>query len=80
MKLIAAMGLAACALAWSGVASAQQAKLCDKPKQMEGFKTCADVAKAEQEGEILFYTHDSEPAAAGVIEAFSKDFPKIKGK
>jgi iron(III) transport system substrate-binding protein len=44
------------------------------------FDTSADVAKAEQEGEFLFYTHDSEPAAAGIIEAFGKDFPKIRGK
>ncbi len=44
------------------------------------FATGADIAKAEQEGEFLFYTHDSEPAAAGIIEAFSKDFPKIRGK
>jgi len=43
------------------------------------FTTGADVAKAEQEGEFLFYTHDSEPAAAGLMEAFMKDFPKIKG-
>lgn len=44
------------------------------------FTTTADVAKAEQEGEFLFYTHDGEPAAAGICEAFTKDFPKIKGK
>ncbi|MEP6702367.1 MAG: extracellular solute-binding protein [Betaproteobacteria bacterium] len=44
------------------------------------FTTYADVAKAEQEGEFLFYTHDGEPAAAGICEAFGKDFPKIKGK
>jgi iron(III) transport system substrate-binding protein len=44
------------------------------------FTTSADLAKAEQEGEVLFYTHDSEPAAAGIVEAFEKDFPKIKGK
>jgi iron(III) transport system substrate-binding protein len=44
------------------------------------FTTSANVAKAEEEGEFLFYTHDSEPAAAGILEAFSKDFPKIKGK
>ena len=44
------------------------------------FTTAADIAKAEQEGEFLFYTHDSEPAVAGILEAFGKDFPKIKGK
>jgi iron(III) transport system substrate-binding protein len=42
------------------------------------FETSADVAKAEQEGEVVFYTHDGERAAAGVMEAFNKDFPKIK--
>jgi iron(III) transport system substrate-binding protein len=46
---------------------------------VQGFETTADVAKAEAEGEILFYTHDSDPAGAALMEAFSKDFPKIKG-
>ncbi|MBU6497773.1 MAG: extracellular solute-binding protein, partial [Rhodospirillales bacterium] len=32
-----------------------------------------------QEGAVVFYTHDSETAAAAVVNAFSKDFPKIKG-
>jgi len=50
------------------------------PTKVLDFTTGADIAKAEQEGEFLFYTHDSEPAAAGIIEAFSKDFPKIRGK
>src|SRR5687768_14187114 len=44
------------------------------------FTTAADIAKAEAEGEFTFYSHDSEPAIAGILEAFSKDFPKIKGK
>ena len=43
-----------------------------------GIQTSADVAKAEQEGGLLFYTHDGENAAAAVVEAFGKDFPKIK--
>ena len=47
---------------------------------VQGFETAADIAKAEQEGEFVYYTHDSEPAAAGIAEAFGKDFPKIKGK
>jgi iron(III) transport system substrate-binding protein len=42
------------------------------------FTTSADLAKAEQEGTLLFYTHDGEAGAAGAIEAFNKDFPKIK--
>jgi iron(III) transport system substrate-binding protein len=44
------------------------------------FTTAADIAKAEAEGEFTFYSHDSEPGIAGILEAFNKDFPKIKGK
>ena len=44
------------------------------------FTTAADIAKAEAEGEFLFYSHDSEPGIASILDAFSKDFPKIKGK
>src|SRR5215475_7657170 len=57
-------------------AAAQERKITT----VHGFETAADIAKAEQEGEFLYYTHDSEPAAAGIVEAFGKDFPKIKGK
>jgi len=46
---------------------------------VQGFETGADVAKAEAEGEVLFYTHDSDPAGAAIVDAFHKDFPKIKG-
>jgi len=42
------------------------------------IKTGADMAKAEQEGEVLFYTHDGEAGAAAVVEGFNKDFPKIR--
>jgi iron(III) transport system substrate-binding protein len=42
------------------------------------FTTSADVAKAEQEGALLFYTQDGEAGAQEVIDAFNKDFPKIK--
>jgi len=31
---------------------------CDSPQQMDGFKTCADVAKAEQEGALVVYATD----------------------
>jgi len=72
--------LAVAALPLSGVLASRALAQARPPTKVLDFTTGADVAKAEQEGEILFYTHDSEPAAAGVIEAFSKDFPKIKGK
>jgi iron(III) transport system substrate-binding protein len=78
MKLLAAASLAACALAWTGTASAQQAKLCDKPHQMEGFKTCADVAKAEAEGAFVLYSTDPDAGQAKLLAAFNKAFPKIK--
>ena len=45
---------------------------------VQGIETAADVTKAEAEGEMLFYTHDSDPAGAAIVQAFSKDFPKIK--
>jgi iron(III) transport system substrate-binding protein len=48
--------------------------------KVHDFTTGADIAKAEAEGEFTYYSHDSEPGIAGILEAFSKDFPKIKGK
>src|ERR1700759_5128628 len=78
MKLLAAVGLALCAVGWSGGAQAQDAKLCDKPRQMEGFKTCADVEKAEAEGAFVLYSTDPEAGQAKLMAAFMKAFPKIK--
>ena len=51
---------------------------CDKPQQMQGFKTCADVAKAEAEGEVVVYATDPEAAELKVLAAFNSMFPKIK--
>jgi len=71
-------GLAAGALSIAGLlpqAARAQGRTVTK---VLDFETTADVAKAEQEGELVFYTHDGERAAAGVMEAFNKDFPKIK--
>src|SRR5256886_9324132 len=42
------------------------------------FQTAADVAKAEQEGEVVYYGHDSEQGIVTILDAFKKDFPKIK--
>src|SRR5450432_3121631 len=42
------------------------------------FTTSADLTKAEQEGQLLFYTHDGQAGAAAAMDAFNKDFPKIK--
>ena len=36
--------------------------LCANPTQLQGFKTCADVAKAEAEGEVVIYSTNPELA------------------
>jgi iron(III) transport system substrate-binding protein len=46
--------------------------------KVHDFQTGADVAKAAQEGEVVYYGHDSEPGIATLLDAFKKDFPKIK--
>src|SRR5258706_14521204 len=73
-------GLAVAALPLTGLFANRAAAQSRPVTKVLDFTTTADVTKAEQEGEFLFYTHDSEPAGASVVEAFGKDFPKIKGK
>ena len=77
MKLVAAMGLALCAVGLSAPAFAQ-AKLCDAPKQMEGFKTCANLDKAKAEGAFTLYSTDPEAGQVKLLAAFNKMFPEIK--
>jgi iron(III) transport system substrate-binding protein len=79
MKLFAAATAALCIVTWSAAASAENgAKLCEKPRQMEGFKSCADVAKAEAEGNFVLYSTDPEQGQAKLLASFNKMFPKIK--
>ncbi len=73
----AALGAALACFGWL-VPWQAEAAACANPRQMDGFKTCADVAKAEQEGAVTFYTTDPEPGTAQVVAAFNKAFPKIK--
>jgi iron(III) transport system substrate-binding protein len=47
------------------------------PSKVLDFLTSADVAKAEQEGQLVFYCHENEAGTAAIMEGFSKDFPKI---
>jgi iron(III) transport system substrate-binding protein len=47
---------------------------------MEGFKTCADVGKAEAEGAVVLYSTDPEAGQAKLVGAFIKAFPKIQAK
>src|ERR1700742_576580 len=77
MKIIAALGAAACLIGWTGLAHAQ-AKVCDAPKQMQGFKTCANVEKAEAEGAFVLYSTDPEAGQQKLVAAYNAAFPKIK--
>src|SRR3954465_11533795 len=78
MRLFAVMSVALCAVGWSGLAGAQDAKLCDKPRQMEGFKTCANLEKAKAEGAFTLYSTDPEQGQVKLLAAFNKMFPEIK--
>ena len=55
-----------------------QVKVCDNPRQMEGFKTCANIEKAEAEGAFTLYSTDPEQGQVKLLAAFNKIFPKIK--
>ncbi len=59
-------------------AASAQAKLCDNPRQMQGFKTCANVEKAEAEGAFTLYSTDPEKGQVALLKAFTDQFPKIK--
>jgi iron(III) transport system substrate-binding protein len=61
-----------------GGARATEAQAPAKVTKVLDFSTGADVAKAEQEGEVVYYGHDGEAAIAVLLGAFRKDFPKIK--
>lgn len=62
----------------AGPAMTAEGDLCAAPKDVQGVKTCADVAKAEAEGELVVYATNPEAAALRVLGEFTKLFPKIK--
>jgi iron(III) transport system substrate-binding protein len=68
-------GAALAALPFAGRSLAQGART---PTKVLDFHTFADVAKAEQEGQLVFYCHENEAGTAAIMEGFGKDFPKIK--
>ncbi len=83
MRMIGFLAAIALALAMPPTQSApafaaDDGALCANPKQLEGFKTCADVAKAEEEGEVVIYSTNPEAGEAKVLAVFKKMFPKIK--
>jgi iron(III) transport system substrate-binding protein len=51
---------------------------CDTPRQMDGFRTCANVEQAEQEGALTMYSPDPEGNQNALLNAFMAAFPKIK--
>src|SRR3977135_433663 len=58
--------------------AADDGALCPNPTQLEGVTTCADVATAEEEGEVVIYSTNPEAGEAKVLAVFKKMFPKIK--
>jgi iron(III) transport system substrate-binding protein len=74
-SLLAPYAAAAVVMLLSGRASA--AEPCASPRQMDGFKTCADVGQAEQEGAVVFYSTSAETNTVALLAAFHKAFPQI---
>src|SRR5437588_12330558 len=68
-------GAALAALPLAGTAFAQPAR---PPTKVLDFLTHADIGKAEQEGQLVFYCHENEAGTAAIMEGFGKDFPKIR--
>jgi len=82
MKLIGAASAAAVSIALTAASAVwstadAQAKVCDKPREMKGFKTCANVEKAEAEGALTLYSTDPEKGQVALLKAFTEQFPKI---
>jgi iron(III) transport system substrate-binding protein len=77
-RLTLQAGLAAAALPVAGLVARRAAAVTRPVAKVLDFTTSADVAKAEEEGALLFYTHDGEAGAAAAMDGFTKDFPKIK--
>jgi iron(III) transport system substrate-binding protein len=77
-RLFKAVALLAAALIIA-TADAPAAQAQSKaPTKVLDFMTYADVTKAEQEGEFVFYSHDNEAGIVSLLNHFKKDFPKIK--
>ena len=70
--------LAAAALAALLPVGPTWAAACDNPRQMEGFRTCANVEQAEKEGVLILYSPDPEANQTALLKSFMAAFPKIK--
>jgi iron(III) transport system substrate-binding protein len=69
---------AAAALPLSGITPRGALAQGKAPTKVLDFLTHADVAKAESEGQLVFYCHENEAGTAAIMEGFQKDFPKVK--
>src|SRR5580704_19603947 len=78
MRRIGLQAVAVLAAMLAAPVSADDAAPCANPRQLDGFRTCADVAKAEQEGEVVIYSTNPEAGEAKVLAVFNKMFPTIK--
>ena len=77
MRLRSLFGVVCCVMLLARIAHAEDGA-CASPRQMDGFQTCADVAKAEDEGAVVLYSTDPEIAQQTLLAAFHAAFPKIK--
>ena len=79
-RLLLQAGTAMAAMPFVGVAapSVLAQGLSKSPTKVLDFMTNADVDKAKQEGQLVFYCHENEAGTAGIMEGFRKDFPEIK--
>ncbi|HEX3863457.1 MAG TPA: extracellular solute-binding protein [Stellaceae bacterium] len=78
LRCVAPILAAAMAVMFGWPAFADDAAVCANPTETHGFKTCADIAKAEAEGEVVVYATNPEAAEQKVLAAFRDLFPKIK--
>ncbi len=76
-KVLSLASAAALLIPVGGLSHAQDA-VCSTPTEIAGFRTCADVAKAEQEGKLVIYSTDVEQGQSKIVAAFKASFPKIK--
>src|ERR1043166_7040841 len=74
-RAVLGAGAALAALPFAGSAFAQGTRA---PSKVLDFHTYADVTKAEQEGQLVFYCHENEAGTAAIMEGFGRDSPKIK--
>src|ERR1019366_5258861 len=77
MKSLLAL-MATAALLAGGPALAETGDLCAQPQEVQGIKTCADIAKAQAEGEVVIYSTNPEATAMKMLAEFHKLFPKIQ--